>query len=53
VTLYAVVIAEVGSAETELESNPLMPAGHVAAALVAELLPLFVAAYASVECSKH
>lgn len=53
VTLYAVVVAEVGSAEIGVASNPLMLAGHVVAAAVAELLPLFVVAYASVECLKH
>jgi hypothetical protein len=53
VALYVVVVAEVGSAENEIASNPLMPAEHAVVVVVAELLPLFVVAYASVEYLQH
>jgi len=49
VTSY-VEIAEAGSAETEVASNPSMPAEHGVAALVAELPYL---TYAFVACLKH
>ena len=49
VTSY-VEIAEAGSAETEVASNPSMPAEHGVAALVAELPYL---TYAFVACQKH
>ena len=49
VTSY-VEIAEAGSAETEVASNPLMPAEHGVAAVVAELPYL---TYAFVACQKH
>ena len=49
-TSYVVEIAEAGSAETEVASNPLMPAEHGVAAVVAELPYL---TYAFVACLKH
>ena len=49
VTSY-VEIAEAGSAETEVASNPSMPAEHGVAAVVAELPYL---TYAFVACLKH
>ena len=49
VTSY-VEIAEAGSAETEVASNPSMPAEHGVAAVVAELPYL---TYAFVACQKH
>ena len=50
VTSYVVEIAEAGSAETEVASNPSMPAEHGVAALVAELPYL---TYTFVACLKH
>ena len=50
VTSYVVEIAEAGSAETEVASNPSMPAEHGVAAVVAELPYL---TYAFVACQKH
>jgi hypothetical protein len=50
VTSYDVEIAEAGSAETEVASNPSMPAEHGVAAVVAELPYL---TYAFVACLKH
>jgi len=47
VTSYVVEIAEAGSAETEVASNPSMPAEHGVAAVVAELPYL---TYAFVAC---
>uniref|UniRef100_A0A0A9CPA7 Uncharacterized protein n=1 Tax=Arundo donax TaxID=35708 RepID=A0A0A9CPA7_ARUDO len=52
-TSYAAVVAEVGSAEIEIASNPSTAAEHAVAAVVAELLLLFVVAYAFVECWRH
>ena len=49
-TSYVVEIAEAGSAETEVASNPSMPAEHGVAAVVAELPYL---TYAFVACLKH
>ena len=49
-TSYVDEIAEAGSAETEVASNPLMPAEHGVAAVVAELPYL---TYTFVACLKH
>lgn len=55
VTSYVAEVAEAGSAETEVASNPSMPVEHAAAAAAAVVaeLPLLVATYAFVECLKH